>query len=249
MSIAPQTIENEIVNGLNLLQESGRFVSKDSLQWRKLERATRDLIKADAAKGWTVMGMVHASVGDINEAVDCFNKASNLWMDDTSIFNILGTYEKLGLYTTALKLYSEFGGPERGVFQEVFAFGMSKSAFQLTSRFIDAAKRVKIEMNESSIRSAEKSAKILRGFNISDEDVAKHLDAAGVVLRDKKMLNIREPEILATDIEGEMIGVTMIIPIECDPSEVFSYNVALAKKEEEAGVRKHPAFDVVFAAL
>jgi len=92
-------------------------------------------------------------------------------------------------------------------------------------------------------------AKILRGFNISDEDVAKHLDAAGVVLRDKKMLNIREPEILATDIEGEMIGVTMIIPIECDPSEVFSYNVALAKKEEEAGVRKHPAFDVVFAAL
>lgn len=98
------------------------------------------------------------------------------------------------------------------------------------------------------VEMAEQSESILRRAGLSDLDIARHLDAAGSVLREMRVFEVQPPKIIATNVENVMTGVTMVLYIKCDPAEIFSYNVALAQKEEELNVVKHPAFDVVFAA-
>jgi hypothetical protein len=107
---------------------------------------------------------------------------------------------------------------------------------------------MELDMTNFPVEIAEKSASILRRVGISDEQVARHIDAAGSVLRDMRVFEAREPQIIASDVDNVMTGVTMVLYVKCDPAEVFSYNLALAQKEDELKVVKHPAFDVVFAA-
>lgn len=103
-------------------------------------------------------------------------------------------------------------------------------------------------MTSFPVEMAEECASILRRAGLSDKDVARHIDAAGSVLREMRLCEVQQQQIIASNVENVMTGVTMVLYVKCDPAEIFSYNMALARKEEELNVVKHPAFDVVFAA-
>ena len=247
MNIAPQTLAADIVSELNVLQALGKHLDKQSFPWTKLKRAAEKLIHADAAEGWAALGLVHSIAGDIAEVDRCFGNSLKLRPDVNIRANMLASYAKLGFCTISVNMYSEIGSPEHGVFSHVFSFGMYRGAFQSAVHNIALARKMELDMADFAVEIAEKSAIILQRAGLSDESVARHLDAAGAVLREKCMFEVRQPEIIATDVENVLSGVTMVLYLKCDPEEIFSYNVALAQKEEELNVVKHPAFDVVFA--
>ena len=248
MNVAFKVASGDFVNEIDALFEAGHYASENSIQIAKLKRAAKNLINADATAGWTHLGMVYAVVGNESELKRCFRTARNLHPDQTDLVNMLTTYAYLGFCSVVVELYSEIGSPERGNFPTALMTGLSRGAFQTSASFIAVAKRLQIDMEGLPVTLAEKCAEILRRFDLSDAHVARHLDAAGAVLRERRVFEARIPEILASDVEGFMTGVTMVLYIKCEPSDIASFNFALAQKEYELKVVKHFAFDVVFAA-
>lgn len=247
MQAIPQTNANDIVEKLNGIQERGDYLDKNSFPWRSLKRDAENLIKIDAVSGWVALGMINSAAGDMDEAERCFERSDKLNPSITLQKNRAVSYLNLGEFTKASRIFSNVGSPETGDFFTSCAFGLQCGLFQTLRGFLDMAEKMNINMEMIPADIIRNSANILSRFNIDDASVSKHLDAVGAVFRQRKKINFYQPQVIPIDIDEVMTGVTMIFRVNCDPSEIFDYNLDLAQKEEEMNIQKHPAFDVVFA--
>ena len=247
MQIAPQTKANEIIAELNEIRDKGHYLAKDQFVWKKLEREINQVKKIDPMTGWILSGMACSVAGDYNGVDYCFRNAFNLHPDTESCINMMTTYASLGLRTKVAELYRIFGNPENGYFSSTIHYGLGSGAFQKTAENINIALKMGLEMNGLSeiIETARSAAEILSRHNISDEVIAKHLDVAGQIFRDLNKFDLSLPQIL---VEKESRDIALFeLRVSCSPSELFFFNVALAKKEEEFCIIKNPVFDVVFS--
>ena len=247
MNVAPQTNANEIIKRLNIIQEQGNYLDKKSLPWRSLKRDAEKLIKIDPVSGWVVLGMINSAAGDINETERCFAISNKLNPNITLLGNQFVSYLSLGEFTRAFEIFSVVGNPEAGIFPLTCEQGLQCGFFQTLCGFLDVAEKMNINLETVPTDFIKNSARILGRFNIDDISVARHLDAVGAVFRKRNKINFYPPQVIMTDMNDVMTGVTMIFRVECEPSEIFEYNLDLAEQEEEMNIQKHPAFDVVFA--
>jgi tetratricopeptide (TPR) repeat protein len=249
MTGKPQTITNDLVDSLNEIRGEGRYLDPNSFRWRGLKRQAEQLLDADPAIGWETSGMVYSLAGEIEEADACFRRAYRLRPRAKVQVNWLSTMASLGCISAAHDIYKKIGPPPHDEFVNSYTTALNMGAFQMVDANFTAAKQKEIPLPEDgSVELAAECSEILQRAGLTDDVVARHLDVAGIVLREKGIFQVRQPAIYASDEEGGFTGITMVIHIAYDPAEIFALNKYLARKERELNFEKVPLFDVLFAS-
>jgi tetratricopeptide (TPR) repeat protein len=248
MSPQPQTKTNELIDSLNLLRGTGFYADANSLGWRKIKRDCERLLDVDAAAGWSVMGMLYATVGDVEETNACFARATKLTNDLAFKLNWCSSLSALGQFVQALDLLPEIIRPQGGEFQAGIMTGMEIGAFKMMGDQLNVAREMGVDMSGLPVGVIQEAAAIMDGAGITDQDIANHLEAAGAVLRANKAFDVLAGDVLTSQIAGGLTGITMVLRVVGTPLEVFQLNKALARKERELEIRKSPAFDILIAS-
>lgn len=247
MNIAPQTIFNDIIDELNVLRRRGVFMDKSTFAWAQIKRKCENLCKVEAHDGWCALGMLYTIAGDSDEMKRCFENALKLGGSSKIALNYLSSLAALGFHQEALARYEVFGKPETGNFSEGFSLAMGSGGFLALQQNIDRATSMGIDMSDLQVDLVESAASMMVRAGITDDHVARHLEAAGEVLRDHKIFDVGQPAMMLND-DGDMYGMTMVFFLHREPADIFAFNVALAEKECALAIEKHPAFDVAFSA-
>ena len=248
MSAQPQTKTNELIDSLNLLRGSGFYADPNTLAWRKIKRDCERLLDVDPAAGWSVMGMLYATVGNVEETNACFGKALKLANELAFKLNWCSSLSALGYFVQALELLPEVLRPQDGEFNSGIMTGMEIGAFKMMGDQLKVAHEMGVDISALPVGVINEAAAIMDGAGITDQDVANHLEAAGAVLRAHKAFDVLAGDVLTSQIAGGLTGITMVLRVVGTPSEVFQLNKALARKERELQIRKSPAFDVLIAS-
>lgn len=221
-------------------------MDKNSLLWAQIKRDCDKIMRDDPAECWSSLGNLHAAAGDVDEMRNCYSKALRINNDQAYVTNLLIHLENLGFYSEALGYYRDIGGPSLGHFTERYRYGVAAGAFQAMVQFIDAAKKMEMDMTGLDIDIQLEAAALLHVHGISDEEVARHLDAAGLVMRRHRIFCYGIPEVRATAIDGEFSGVSIVFRVPGSRLDVLALNAALAEQEGAVGIAGRGIFNVMF---
>ena len=252
MRAIPQLKTKDILERINALQASSPFyldlnrVGASTQSWMEIKRDIEKMFKVDACSAWELSGALKGLTSDWEGVNSAFGKSLALGSTETIRMNWAINSLNLGMFSAGQKLYEAVGDPNPNFVNVMLGVGMNLGAVQRTTRFVERAREMNIMTDANDTENVKIAHEILRGAGISDEQIAQHLDVAGVVLRKH---NIR-PNISArvAAAEGFFHGVTYAFAVPVSAEEAFAMNVELAIGEEEAGVHKDIAFDVVFQA-
>jgi hypothetical protein len=252
MKALPHPKTNAIIERINALQAASRYfidsekISESTRELRSIKHDIDALFKADARSAWEVTGAWKALIGDWEGVRDAFRKSLALGDSGTNRMNWVINCLTLGMFSAASSAYADAGKPEFGYFGRLYGFGVRAGAIEQTVRFAERAREMNIPWDESDMQEVAEANDILREAGVSDEDVSRHLDVAGVVLRRHRLRADIHPRVI--NAEGFFRGVTFAFPVPVSVSEAFEMNMELADEEAQAGVKKDVAFDVVFEA-
>ena len=196
--------------------------------------------------GWALLGSYYSALGDAGESERCFVASLRLCKDSVTHANYHTNLGNLGYFSKAHAHFVEHGRPEAGFLSMMSSFAQTMGSFQTAVAYTKKAEAMGIEPQVSISQSCQKAAEILEREGVSDEQVARHMDAAGEVLRRRKMFYHDTARIKVANIEGVFVGVTCVFAVTGDPMEVFEMNMELARVEREMDVVKNAAFDVIF---
>ena len=252
MKALPLPKTQDIIERINALQAASPYyidpkgISDRTRQLRLIKRDIDDMFKVDARAAWEVTGAWKALVGDWDGVREAFTASLALGDSGSNRVNWLVNCLNLGMFSAARAAYADMGDPENSYFSMMLALGVRSGAIEQALRNVERARVMSISWDESDAEDVIKANEILREAGISDEQVARHLDAAGVVLSRHRIRPQVHPRVIAA--EGFFRGVTFAFPVPVSADEAFEMNVELAVEEEQAGVQKDVAFDVVFEA-
>lgn len=244
---APSTLSDNLLDRLNSMRQSGRYQRRDSIEWEKIKRECEQLLRSAPADGWSALAMLHAAAGDVAQMERCFQNASLLDAHPAVLANRMAAYEHLGLFSEARAIFLRIGTPSSRDFAFAPQAGIDIGSFQSVVEFAAEAKKLGLPMNQDDLNAASEAATILARAGVSDDDVARHLDAAGSVLRRAGMFSAKAADIYATCIPDIFSGVAMAVNVNCDEDELSALNAALANEETARHINKNSVFDVVFA--
>jgi len=246
MKLAPQTRYAEIVDDLNAYLARDVYADAGSWEMRSLKRECERVRDIDAFEGWALLGSYYALVGNLAETERCFNASIALRADAMIYGNYYASLSNLGYFTKSHQFLVENGAPEFGRLSALNNYARRLGSFKTAVSFNEKADAMGLVLHESLPDEYFHAARILKQNNFTDEQVNRHLDAAGEVLRRHALFYHDQIRIDVTDMEGVFVGVTCILDISKNPKEVLELNIELAKVEEEMDVERHPVFDVVF---
>lgn len=252
MRALPHPKTNAIIERINALQAASPYfidsekISDMTREFRLIKRDIDDLFNADARSAWEATGAWKALIGDWDGVRDAFRASLTLGDSGTNRMNWVINCLSLGMFSAARSAYADAGKPETGYFGRLYGFGVRAGAIEQTVRFAERAREMNILWDESEMQEVAEANVILREAGVSDEEVSRHLDVAGVVLRRHRLRADIHPRVI--NAEGFFRGVTFAFPVPVSVSEVFEMNMELADEEAQAGVKKDVAFDVVFEA-
>ncbi|MCA7085812.1 hypothetical protein K7G19_19675 [Cupriavidus sp. DB3] len=250
MKAEPVTKASEIAEKVNeFARNGGPFARKDSLWWRALKREAEQVRDVEPGLGWATLGTLMAIAGDYEELVRCYTAA----MPFSGAFpeiatNYMVNLSNLGYHSAVLALGAEVARPERGFFSTRGNLLVKSGGFVMAAQFLERAREMGLDVSNLSGPEIELAAFLLREAELSDWDVAKHLDLAGEMLRKRGHLFVKRPVVDVQDVEGVFTGITYTMMVRLPRSDVFEMNCALAQAEVEAGIKRHPYFDVTFSA-
>lgn len=233
---------DSITRRLNAAWGKGRFVTKDSLLWKSLDNDVAKIKRQDAAAGWLLQGMLESIAGD-SEAVEyCFSNVLRMNASNETLLSMMTTYCALGHASKALEIYREIGKPENGLFQHSLRYAYLSGGFQTIAAFYREAveKGLPVPRQSDILNDALLAAKVLEDRSVDDSQVARQLDIAGEVLRERHELFPQNTVLL---VNGDIGWVTMLLGIQSDEE---AYLDALIDKEIETDFEKTPVFEVVF---
>ncbi|MES2007969.1 MAG: hypothetical protein V4468_03650 [Pseudomonadota bacterium] len=250
MNAVPLTKATEIIDRANAFARAGGpFASRDDLWWRSLKRQVDDVIKIDPGVGWSTYGTIMALVGDVEEMERGFRAALPFAGARPDIItNWLVNKSNLGYYSEALQLSIEYADPKTGYFTDRYPILVRAGGFSAASKFLVRAREMGIEIASLDPERIELAAQLLSRAELSDEDIARHLDIAGTLMREMGHLHVGNPIVDVQDVDGVFSGVTYVLNMRLGQEDVFELNCALADAEVEKGIKRHPYFDISFAA-
>jgi Tfp pilus assembly protein PilF len=248
MQIQAQTIANTLVEDANRLTENtAYFIGLDNMEWRRLVREAIKLRNIDPHAGWAVLGMLYGIVGDVDQMNQAFRSSIDLRNNPTTIVNWIGNLVSVGQFSAAQELFAKEGHPTKASFTYLYEAGLMSFSYQKADEYFELAKEMNMNLdalNKSSF--ARTLASFLRERDISDAHLAKHFDAAGKIMRKHGIVVTHETSM--AQIDGIHHGITVALDVPVSQEEAFDMNIELAMAEDEFGIEKHPAFDIVFSA-
>ncbi|EON10624.1 hypothetical protein [Pandoraea sp. SD6-2] len=249
MIAKPQTTSEDITARINRYAEiGGSYVSSTDIAWRAVKRDIDALIKVDPEMGWSLYGSWNSKSGNLEEAERGFRAALQLGNSIAVVGNWVVHKQNSGLFRDALDISREYGEPTLGNFVSMFPKILRSGGIHTAVDYLEQAKRMNIDLGNLDTSDAELADDLLKRAGLTDEEISRHLDLAGEILRKHKQLWVGEDICRVRDIDGVYSGVTFTFPLKLSPMEVFECNCELADAEISAGIKRHPFFDVVFSA-
>lgn len=245
----PATQAAEIIQELDaIIRAGGPYADPDEFTWRSLKRRAERVRDVDAVTGWGVLALLYAIAGDVEEMERCFRAAHALAPNDrmnTNNWIVMRT--NLGRNSAALDLALKHATVESGFFSERFGPLVRAGGIQAAAERIKRAKEIGLNVERLGFEYLPQAAKILAEAGVEDQAIARQLEVAGRLLTETGQLHVGETIVDVNDEPDVYVGVTYILRVGMSSEAVFNMNVALAKAEQEAGIERHPAFDVSFA--
>jgi len=246
MRIAAETKFSDVVTDLNKLLLRGHYADRNEFAMRAILRESNRVLAVDPAAGWSLLSCYHTLLGEMEEVERCSRAALNLERFSIANEHYHTNVANLGYFSAGHEFFLAVGSPENGMFSRLGLAAFLSGSIQTVLHFLEKATRMNIDMSGFPSSKTAKASAILTEAGLSDEDVVRHLDAAGAVLRRNKLLLFCETEMEVVDQVDLLKGVTCILRVRRSDEEVFELNMALALAEEEMGIKKSPAFEVLF---
>jgi hypothetical protein len=250
--VQPKTFD--LIERMNALQRAEpRYVDSSSLspstrEWRMLRKDVDQMFKVDACSAWELTGMCLALAGDRDGMERAFENSFALGNSGTNRANHMINRLNLGLFSEAQAAFAIAGAAETGSFTKMAVDGLATGAIHLVANFAERAREMKIEWDGGGLADDIKAAEaILRGAGVDDAQVGRQLDIAGNILHNHRVRSEVAPQVTA--MPGVFESVTYLLRVPVSPNEAFEMNIELAMAEDEAGIVKDVAFDVVFEAV
>ncbi|SOE59934.1 hypothetical protein SAMN05414139_01628 [Burkholderia sp. D7] len=243
----------QILDRINALQTStSHYFNSSQLtapvrEWREIKNEIDSLMKVDACAAWEAVGAWKGLAGDVTGTETAFANSIRLGNSGSNRENWMINRLNLGLFSAAQSLYAATGHPETGYFTLLLEDGYKAGAIEQAASFIERAREMRIKWDENQVHEVTKANAILRHAGISDQQIGRQLDVAGVVLRRHQIRP--NGSVLVTSADDFFSGVTYSLAVPVGAEKAFDMNVELARAEDKAGISKNVAFDVVFEAV
>lgn len=232
-----------------IIRAGGPYADPKEFSWRSLKRRAERVRDVDAVAGWGLLALLYAIAGDVEEMERCFRAADALAPNDrVNTNNWIVMRTNLGRNSAALELALKHATVESGFFSERFGPLVRAGGIHAAAERIKRAREIGLDVQGLGFADLPQAAKILAEAGIEDQAIARQLDVAGRLLAETGQLHIGETIVDVNDEPGVYVGVTYVLRVGMSNEAVFNMNVALANAEQEAGIERHPAFDVSFAA-
>jgi len=245
MQQQPQSKANLVIDEIIRWSSGHTHFLTEDFQWHKMVRDIQPL-KSERRFEWDgVMGLLYTYVMRFDEAEACLRNSLRLNYDAVTVFNLFHSTLFAGRYGRAQELFIEHGHPNKGSFSKLVPLAMECGAFETLVAYFSEAKKMNLEVPDVQGLTSS-TVRLLTGANLSEKDVARHLEAAGAVLMKHRIRPLAK-RILAGD-ENRASLLSVLFHVPGTPDEVFDLNVELAQMEDEMGIPKHISFDVAFVA-
>lgn len=247
---APKT--RDIMQRINTLQAAAvRFIdsgviSDSSRELRAIRREIEGLFKADARAAWEALGAWYQLAGDCEGMEDAFRKSLALGDSGSNHINLVVNRLNLGMFSAAQEACAELQNLAPDHIEAAHLAAFRCGALKNAAQFAERAKAMQIKWDDSSAAKLTIAIQMLKNAGVSEAQISSHLDLAGEVLRRHHIRPQVDARVTAAD--GFFNGVTYALPVPVSAEEAFDMNLELAMAEDEAGIKKHLAFDVVFEA-
>lgn len=237
---------HEILKDLETAYSSSPFYIERDLQYAQFSRKARDVYNVSPGEGIVLRACLDALLGDVQAIEADYDSLLATKHDKTDLFNLAVAFSTVGCFSKAQSILRPIVTAKSGELSSGRDRAYSLGLFHHIASQYAEAQDMNLDLSHGLESEAAKLAAIvLERAGISDDDVSKQLDAAGLVMqRNRRLLGATSfNSVFAPD---ELEAVVMQILVEAPPSTLFDLNVELAETVIELGLPVHPNFVLSF---
>lgn len=249
---APLLNTNFVLDGVkDILVDAHRHVEHDDFKYRRLLDEAKKVIHASPAEGHLLTAFTKQVSGDLEAVRGHLENALRFGATKLQTSEVgMTCYLNLGVFSAAKHCYSIAGDPVNGGFSDTYELGMACGAFRQHQRFEELAMRMKINVDDSSLRSKYHSAvEVLNETGTSDEEISELLDIAGEMLLERKLFFVGPlPDLCVLNDADNGQCVFLTLAIAEAPEIVSDMMFDLAGRAASRMARIPPGFGVGFSS-
>jgi len=228
-NIQPATIAKRIDDQINArLLSMSSFIEANDFQMLRWEDEIRQLQQADAASAFICRALLAHMRGDIVAMEQHMLAAERLKHPAISSgLARLCAYSNLGFATKALDYFRGCVDIKYGNLCESAVTGCCIGAFQQLGTIMDQARAANLELPYGSqMAIMGQAAMVLQRLGVTDDQCAKVVDAAGEVLRNRKLFwKDLYPQITVNEQEGT-VAMRMRVDTTAQEASVMTIETA-----------------------
>jgi hypothetical protein len=171
-----------------VLRRATRYVSSDDWDIRRLNKLAEQLVNADEVEGYNALATLWQLTGDRQKALTYIDKS--IRHSSNPGFYVSGKIAiltNLGFFGEALSYFKGWAAPEKGNMTNTWRRGYLCGAFRTMNSYLPKARKMGFDLGGLDIDTAMRAANVMEKAGVTDDEVAKVLDAAGSVLRSQKL--------------------------------------------------------------
>lgn len=244
----PQLKANAIIEQVSsIIVSATTYLSPDDMVIRRLLREAEDSIVAYPAAGHSALACVYQLVGDAERTKYHIDNAIRLSNDLVWVVNRSAILSNLGFASEGQKSFKAVVAPENGWMKVVWNQGFALGAYRTMNDALVGARKLKLDIEQLDASTVERAAKVMEKLNLSDADVALIFDAAGEILRKRRLFYLGQaPRTVVWDGDGRMPFIKIIFKTSSSPQATQDMYLELVDKVLERSLIAHSAVSVEF---
>lgn len=205
MAFTPQTINNDIIEDINLLLLDGNFISLESTIAQRLLANARKLMPRDPSSANIALAAIHSLANVRDKVIYHVNNANKLPCDSVVnlYYNSAVALSNSGFYTLSQNYYLKIQAHEGLIQTDMVDGGFNTLAFCAMNDLLGKFQLLKVQMTDYTKDAIEFSAQaraVLDKHRVTDATVAAYADIFGDLLSENNlMLKTKWPEITIGD--------------------------------------------------
>lgn len=209
MAFSPKTINNDVIDDINLLLLNGEFINIDSSDGKRLLANARKLMPRDPSSANIALAAIH-SLANVRDQVIYHVKNANKLPNDSVVnlyYNSAVALSNSGFYTLSQDFYRKIQAQDGLIQSDMVDGGFNTLAFCAMNDLLSKFKLLKVTMTDytkDALNFSAQARAVLDKHNVTDATVAAYADIFGELLSEKNlMLKTKWPDITIGD---ESIG-------------------------------------------
>lgn len=198
-----------------LLADIRSFLPETDIRIRRLLNEADKLIWSNAADGYSAKAAVYQLTGNLDQVLKNVDNATKLSSEPILLANKCAYLLNLGLFSVAQEVYRSAVHPRKGLFGEKFHFGFACGAFQTMERFLEEAKKMKLDLEHLDTVTALRASHFLTQHKLGEEEVSVFLDVAGEIMRAQRVMFLDYPQVFISLAGTEpLLSFVFSLPID-----------------------------------